>query len=237
MRILQVIQAFYPCQIWGGPPQNTLILSKGLQTRGHKVEVLTTNILDYHTRMSSRSFRDKWEGVPVTYLKAYWWGKRANSVGFILAPDLWRYRHLIREADVIHIHGYRHFLFVGIFLLAQSYGVPYIVQARGTLTGRFGRTGLKKIFDQSLGRFILSRAAGVVALSKAEMEEYAAQGVSRARIVKILNPLDPSVCPNLPDGQAFRRRYGLKPNEKAVLYLARLHERKGLGLLIRAVAD
>jgi glycosyltransferase involved in cell wall biosynthesis len=237
MRIIQVILAFYPCQIWGGPPQNTLILSKGLQARGHEVEILTTNVLDFQTHMSTGSFRGEWEGVPVTYLHAYWWGKRPNSLGFILAPDLWRYRVLIAGADIVHIHGYRHFLFIGSSLLAMRYGVPYIAQTRGALPSRFGRTRLKRVFDQSLGRFILSKATRMVALSDAEVDDYVSFGCSRSCVVKIFNPFDPSVCSDLPDGSDFRRRYGIRPDEKVVLFLARLHERKGLELLIRAVAS
>jgi glycosyltransferase involved in cell wall biosynthesis len=236
MRILQVILAFYPCQIWGGPPQNTLILSKGLQARGHQVQVLTTNILDYRTRLGNGSSQAEWKGIPVTYLKAYWWGKRSNSMGFIVSPDVWRHRQLIREADLVHIHGYRHFLFFAAALLARMYQVPYVVQARGTMNTKFGRQSLKQVVDHSAGRLVLRRAAGAVALTNAEVEEYTHLGVPKSSIAKIPNPLDPAICPELPDREPFRYRHGIKPTEKVVLFLSRLHERKGLEILIKAVA-
>ncbi len=238
MRILQVVLAFYPCKIWGGPPQNTLILSKALLARGHDVEVLTTNILDEKNRMSTHSFRGEWEGVPVSYLQSYWLGKRENSIGFILAPDLWNHRHLIRDADIIHIQGHRDFLFLGVSLLALVYRVPFIIQARGTLikNREFGRARLKRIFDSTIGRFIFKKAKGAVALSDDEQAAYSDLGVVPKRVVKILNPFDPSSCPQTLNRQKFRQRYEIGANEKIVLFLSRLHEGKGLDLLIQAIA-
>ena len=95
MKIVQVINAFYPCKIWGGPPQNTYLLSKALINLGHNVEILTTNILDHNTRMSQKSFRGEWDDIPVTYMNAYWLGKRPNSVGFIITPDIFHFRSMI----------------------------------------------------------------------------------------------------------------------------------------------
>ncbi|RMF63635.1 MAG: glycosyltransferase, partial [Calditrichaeota bacterium] len=172
----------------------------------------------------------------MTYLRAFWWGRKENSIGFIVSPDLWRYRELVRRADVVHIQGYRHFLFVGAALLAQRYGVPYVVQTHGAMPSRFGRSRLKRVFDRSVGRFVLSRASYAVALSDTEVEDYTRQGVASSRIAKIFNPLDPAVCPELPDRETSRRRLGIQPDEKVILFLARLHEKKGLELLIRAVA-
>lgn len=237
MKILQIINAFYPCQIWGGPPQNTLIISKALQARGHEVRILTTNILDYSSRMKPYSFQDNWEGLPVTYLNAYWWGRQPNSTGFIVTPDFWRYHHLIRWADIVHIQGYRYFLFLTSSLLAQCFKTPFVIQARGTLTTDFGRSRFKKVYDQSLGRFVFSKASGAIALTDDEIDRYQYLGVPKRSIKKLPNPLDISVCSVLPSGEIFRRKHEIKPNEKIVLFLSRLHERKGLALLINAVAE
>lgn len=237
MKVLQVILAFYPNKVWGGPPQNTYVLSKALALRGHQIHVLTTNILDYETKMSKNSFRADWNGLSVTYLNSYWWGKRNNSMGFIVAPEIIKYSQLIRESDIIHIHGYRHFLFVFVSLIARYNKVPYIIQARGALTDKFGRVGLKRLFDQTLGNKILQNAAYGISLSDEETEIYKRWGVSPSRVEKIYNPFDPRICPVLPDGLAFRDKYGIKPNEKILLFLARLHEKKGLDILIDAVAQ
>jgi glycosyltransferase involved in cell wall biosynthesis len=174
--------------------------------------------------------------LPVTYLRSYWFGKRPNSTGFILAPDMLKYRNLICEADVVHIQGYREFMFVGAALLSLLYRTPYLVQARGSLPSQLGRFRLKLVFDKSIGPALLKHAAYAVALSDAESEVYLKRGVSQSRLVKVLNPLDPALCPDLPERDAFRKKYGIGPDEKMILFLSRVHEKKGLDLLIRAMA-
>lgn len=237
MKILQVIPAFYPSQIWGGPPQNTYILCKNLIARGHDVHILTTNILDYQLYMSDQSIQSSWMGIPVTYLKSYWWGRKHNSVGYILAPDIWRYRRLIQNADIIHIHGYRNFLFTAGSLLAQLYRIPYIVQPRGALTNRFGRVRQKIFFDQTIGHYILRRASYAISLSDEEIENLVLAGISINRIAKIYNPVDPDLWPGLPDGSHFKEKYQINSNDKIILFLSRIHEKKGLDKLIEAFAS
>lgn len=236
MKILQVIIAFYPCKIWGGPPQNTLVLSKGLRSRGHNVEILTTNILDRNNYMSKKSVTNTWQGIPVTYLRAFWWGQRPNSVGFIVAPSIWKYRHMIKDADIIHIQGYREFLFVCSSLLSILFHKPYIVQARGSLPSILGRSSIKHIFDKTLGRIFLKNAAHCIALNDSEVSEYRKYGVSPLNITKILNPWDSSLYTQIPDGSRFRKRYGISKTDKIILFLSRIHYKKGLDLLIKSFA-
>lgn len=236
MRILQVVMAFYPCKIWGGPPQNTLVLSRGLQRRGHEVHVLTSNILDYDHRMSDESLEGEWEGIPVTYLKTHWRGRRPDSLGFIWSPDLLRYRHWIQWADVIHVQDYRYFIGIGAALLAQYYRKPFVIQPRGSLPSRMGRARLKQVFDQTLGAIVLGRAAAAVALSDTEVQQLRDRAVDASRIVKVFNAFDSALCPELPDREEFRRKYGISDEERIILFLARIHQKKGLDLLLQAVA-
>jgi glycosyltransferase involved in cell wall biosynthesis len=229
--------AFYPCKIWGGPPQNTLVLSRGLQRRGHEVHILTSNILDYEHRIKANSFTGDWQGLPVTYLKTHWRGRRADSLGFIWSPDLLRYHHLVRWADVVHIQDYRYFLGIGSALMAQVSGKPYLVQPRGSLPSQMGRSRLKRVFDQSLGALILRRAASTVALSDTEVEQLRGRGVRQTRIAQIFNPLDPELCSVLPERDEFRRQHRIGDDERVILFLSRLHPKKGLDLLLEAVAQ
>jgi glycosyltransferase involved in cell wall biosynthesis len=237
MKILHVILAFYPNQMWGGPPRIALTLGKGLQRRGHQVGVLTSNILDHERRMSTKSIQGEWEGLPVTYLNTIWKGRQANSMGFIFSPDLWRYRHLIQEADLIHIHGYRHFLFLGAILLARYYKKPVVFQPHGTMTGKFGRVELKKLYDGLIGRGLLQSIAQMVSLSQEEDADAGRLGIPSHKITRILNPIDPEECPQFPERYVFRRKWSIESHEKVILFLSRIHEKKGLDLLIQAFAQ
>jgi glycosyltransferase involved in cell wall biosynthesis len=236
MRIVHVVLGYYPSQIWGGVPPVVDTLSKNLHERGHDVAVLATNILDYHSSIYPDSRWGEWNGVPVLYLKTHWRGRRNNSVGFIWTPDLWRYRHVFRDADIVHMHGYRTFMFVGATLLAWRYNVPLLVQPHGSLPSEFGRVRLKKVFDRTIGPFMLRRADKCIALATSEAALLNKYGVAQEKVVTLGNPLDTSLCPVLPDPQVFRQRFALGADEKMVLFLSRLHEKKGPDLLIRAVA-
>jgi glycosyltransferase involved in cell wall biosynthesis len=237
MRVIQVAIGFYPSQIWGGFPSVVASFSKGLIQRGHQVTILSSNILDYRKPMKPDTFEGEWDGIPVVYLKAHWRGRRSDSMGFIWMPALWRYRHLVRDADVVHIHGYRTFMFVGAGLLAQRYKVPYLIQPHGSLPPLFGRVRLKRLFDYSIGPYILRRAAAGIALSDSEIADFSKYGVLAGKISQIMNPWDPAVCPQLPDGRAFRQRFGIPPDKKIALFLSRIHKKKGLDLLIEAMAN
>lgn len=236
MRILQVTIGYYPSQMWGGAPPVIAALSQGMVVRGHQITILTSNIIDYQNRVSPESSIGEWEGIPVVYLKSFWKARRADSMGFIWMPDVWHYLHLIKEANIIHLHGYRTFLFVIVALFAQRYKIPYIVQPHGSLPAQFGRSGLKKLFDQSIGPLLLSRAAGCIALSKEEADNFLQLGGKPSAILQTPNPLTFPVYADMPDPRVFRERIGIGKDEKLVLFLSRLHEKKGLDLLIQAIA-
>jgi glycosyltransferase involved in cell wall biosynthesis len=187
--------------------------------------------------MSDRSFIGQWDGLPVTYLKARWFGRSRSSIGFIVAPDLWRFRHCFRQADVVHIHGYRHFLYVGASIFTQLYRKPFIFQAHGTMTTEFGRQALKKAFDRTMGRLTARRVSRAIALTKAEIGDYERLGIPDSAVVKIPNLIRPDLPVPWPDRSVFRARYGIGAQEKMILFLSRLQARKGLDLLITAVAN
>lgn len=241
MRILQVVMAFYPCQIWGGPPKNTLILSKSLQARGHDVHILTTNILDSNTRMSTQTVHRQYEGIPVTYLNTNWRGHRPNSIGFIWSTDIRTCRHLVRNFDVIHVQGYRHFLYFVIVFWARLYGVPVFLHPRGSFTTYShdsGRKILKRLVDIVATRPSLKWVSHVITLSDEETRYAQILGFHRNRITKILNPYSPDFYPenHAQLASSFRIHFQISSQKKIVLFLARLHKGKGLDLLIEAMA-
>jgi glycosyltransferase involved in cell wall biosynthesis len=236
MRILQAIGGFYPGQEWGGPPQTTLTLCKGLQQRGHDVSVLTTNLLNYHERMSKNTFQADWEGVPVTYLHAHWRGKRPDSTGFVWSYDFATMRKEFEDADIIHIQGYRDFMFFAATMFSSVLHTPYVVHAHGALPSELGRRRLKTIIDTTMGGFMLRQAKACIALSNQEANDYLRRGVAEDRIHKIFNPFDPLLCPTIPSPNVFRTRFNVSSDTKIVLFLARLHVKKGLKLLIDAIS-
>ncbi len=151
-------------------------------------------------------------------------------------PDIFAYRRLFKEADIVHIHGNRSFQFTVSTQLARYYNTPYIVQPRGSLPINLGRSWVKRIFDRNFGGVTVGKATGAVALNDDERARLVASGIALERVAKILNPIDPTTMPDTPDGARFRRRFRIGPDEQIVLFLSRLHYKKGLDLLIEAFA-
>ncbi len=93
LSVVMVIQTFYPSI--GGAEKQCLVLSKALQERGVRVNVLIERLQGYPKN-------DKIQGVPVTRLG---WGGTSvwHSITFMVAV-FW---HLIRNPrryDIIHVH-------------------------------------------------------------------------------------------------------------------------------------
>ncbi|MFZ7136932.1 MAG: glycosyltransferase [archaeon] len=139
----------------------------------------------------------------------------------------------IREFDMIHFQGYKSFQSVVIHYYAKNYSVPYVLQAHGSLP-RIGKTSLKWFYDESFGYKILRNASRAIALNRLDVQQYMSIGVPEETIVLIPNGIDLSEYTNLPPEGSFKNKFGIGDDEKIVLYVGRIHESKGLGLLAHA---
>jgi glycosyltransferase involved in cell wall biosynthesis len=88
------------------------------------------------------------------------------------------------------------------------------------------------------GQSVLASARRLVAVSQVEAEQYREAGIENERIRVVYNGLDLSEYAHLPSRGTFRSTLpGLAPETKVVLYLGRLHQRKGIDRLINAFAQ
>ena len=101
----------------------------------------------------------------------------------------------------------------------------------------FQKQRLRKTFDLFFGYKILNDASKVIAVTKTEAEQYKKMGVNEGKIEIVPNGIDPSEYDNLPKRGKFRRKYSISDNEKLILYLGRIHESKGIDLLVKAYSD
>ena len=143
----------------------------------------------------------------------------------------------IRNFDVIHMQNFRTYQNIIFHKLAKKYKIPYILQAHGSLPRIMGKKGLKYLFDIFFGYKILRNASMVIASTKIEAEQYKKMGVDENKIEIIPNGFNQSEYENLPDKDVFKEKYGIKSNEKIVLYLGRLHKIKGIDLLVEAFSN
>jgi len=139
------------------------------------------------------------------------------------------------DFDIIHVHSYRTYQNVKIRQLSLGTGVPYILSAHGSVPNIVRMKLAKRLFDELVGKEVLTDAAGLVAVSKAEVRQYEAAGVPPSKIRVISNGIDSKQYSPLPTRGKFLRLHGLD-GKKIVTYLGRINSRKGLDTLLESIS-
>jgi len=231
VKILQVIPSIGPLR--GGPSFVIRTMSAALAAQGCEVDVATTDDNDSE-RLDVPLNRPVMEdGVTYRYF-------RRQSFFYIVSWPLSQWlRKNIASYDVVHIHALFSFGVASAAWWARRRGVPYVVRPLGTLN-RWGienrRPWLKQASLRLIDRSVLSGAAAVHFTSEEERDE-GAMVASGMRPVVIPNPVELSFDGDrLPAGW-LRSRYPATAGKKVILFLSRLHPKKGLDLLLAAFAQ
>ncbi|MBN1565609.1 MAG: glycosyltransferase, partial [Anaerolineae bacterium] len=124
----------------------------------------------------------------------------------------------------------------------KRHRLPVVVSPHGTLPRDTGRGTVKRLWDRAFGKRMLPRFDQVIALTAAEAADarviWQACNVPLpdARISIVPNGVQVDNFADLPTDNDFRVQWNLGDGP-VVLFLGRLHERKGLHLLIPAFAE
>ena len=95
----------------------------------------------------------------------------------------------------------------------------------------------KTALDLLISSRIIQNASKIIALNQREADQYKKIGVSQNKIAIVPNGLDLLKYSVMPLKGTFRKRFGISTNEKIVLYLGRIHQIKGIDILIKAFAE
>jgi len=232
MKILHMNPAFYPAFAYGGTVNVSYNLCKELVKRGHDVTVYTSDTIDEHKRHLQRYSIQ--EGIKIHYFKnlsnSLAWRRFFFYPGLIIAL-----KNNIQRFDVIHLHDLRNFQNIVAVYYAKKFGKPYVLQAHGALPHLSHRGMMKEVFDRLFGKNILDNLSKALALNQTEYEQYVSMGVPRERIVIFPNGLNRSEPIPRSRGE-FKKKNGIDPNERIILYVGRIHKTKGLDILLRAFA-
>lgn len=236
MKILHVAHFFYPCLSAGGVVNASYqIASK--QARDNDVKVISSDSCKERLKFPDGRYDVDVGGIRVDYF-------RNLSNRFKLATMLdtplsapFRIRRDIKNHEIIHIHEHRQTLAIIVSFFARRNDIPYIVQAHGSVLPFFQKEGLKNLFDKAFGFKILHNASCVFALTEVEKEQYLKMGVDEDKIEIVPLGINLEEYENLPEKGRFRSKFKIADDDKLVLFVGRIHEIKGLDLLIDAFSE
>lgn len=223
MKVLHVNHLLDP-EMGGGTAERTLQLNRFLQRAGADCAMLTLDLgkLDFPD--------DVLEGASIYKLRC------VNERYFIHLGWPVKIRRIIKDFDLVHIMGHWTLLNGLVALTCMAQGKPYVVCPAGALKP-FGRSRrIKKFYDFVIGRHVVRRAAGWVAITEAEKADFVALGIPAYEIEVIPNGIDVAQYEALSPGEALLSDpvSELVGGAPYFLFLGRLNAIKGPDLLLEA---
>jgi len=210
-----VILSQFPPQV-GGIAVHCSQLAKGLESRGHKVHVITYGRMKRKTAGSVKIHE-----MPIV-----------NK--FLLRGSMYSYFTLkalkaINESegiDIVHAHPlYPAGLVASVF--KKKAGVPFVATCHGSDIMRWGRLGLaRKLFMKIAGS-----TGRLICVSGHMAKEAKKLGVPKGRLEVVYDWIDRSIFPK--EGKtALRKKLKLPEDRKLVVFAGALSEHKGPDILL-----
>jgi glycosyltransferase involved in cell wall biosynthesis len=213
LRIAHVVAHVSPDGRYGGPLRVAADLANAQRANGHDTSIVAT-FEGYATTPLTHS------GVRLAGFPAH----RIAGRGFAGLVSVALIRHVLRarhQLDIVHIHVARDALTAVVALALSATDTKYVLQTHGMIEPKGGR--MANWYDRIVLRRAARRAQAVMVLTEGERRLFSALGVSEDRLTLQVN------------GIALHQVESI--NRHQVLFLARLHPRKGaLAFAVAALA-
>ena len=233
MNIIQGCVRYPPAP--GGAETVVRAYSEGLQSKGHNVEVITTDLYT-ETPFVKKKMPSEVSGIPVSRHSAY---SISGEAHYVLAPGMVT-SFLKKKADIIHTHSYGYFQNHAAWIKERFQSTPWVITPHfhpsWSMWGGSKRRTLRDFYDTVVGKSTLESADLITCVSKHEKEMLIKEiGLNDDNIKIIYNGIYWKDWKKLPDKELFRTKYP-EVSDKFVIFAGRLATNKGIHDLIEAVS-
>jgi glycosyltransferase involved in cell wall biosynthesis len=235
MRILHIIPSI--SSLRGGPSQAVLEMVKALQKCGVNAEILTTNDDGYSLLDVPLCERVIYGDVPVWFFPRFspnYYPIREFAFSWEFTQWLWRN---IQYYELLHVHAIFSYCSTVAMAIARLRNIPYIVRPLGQLCQwSLQQSAAKKsLYLNVIERKNINQSASLHLTSNAEKQEIEQLNLECKNFVIPHGLALPGIIPNA--SQLLREYFQLSSKEPIILFLSRIHPKKGLEYLIQALAQ
>jgi len=233
MNIIQGCVRYPPAP--GGAETVVKAYSEGLSEKGHKVEVITTDLYT-ETPFVKKEMPSRVGGISVARHRAF---SVSGEAHYVLAPGMVT-SFLSKKADIIHTHSYGYFQNHAAWLKERLQSIPWVITPHfhpsWSMWGGSKRRTLRNFYDSRIGKATMEAADLITCVSKHERNILVSEiGLNDENIKIIYNGINWNDWKEIPDTNIFRDKHPTISG-KFVLFAGRLATNKGLSDLIKAMS-